>query len=128
MNDHELTYFCGVCGNKIVTHLEVPAAPKMEQVEINCERCSNRTHLLLTKCPQCKEVVKYFASDLDFPAEIRNLAKVYLSLIAGIKMNLEGVVEEFNVPVPRKWSVKLECTCGHDYTSEIHLPVIAPPS
>jgi hypothetical protein len=128
MTDHEVIYFCNVCGNKTVTSLEVPAAPQMAQMEIQCEKCTNKTHLLLTKCPRCKQVVKYFVSDLDFPAEVRNLAKAYLSLIAGIKMKLQDVVEEFNVPVPKKWSVQLECSCGHDYTAELPLPVIAPPA
>ncbi|TFF91134.1 hypothetical protein EU545_05445 [Candidatus Thorarchaeota archaeon] len=128
MADHELTYFCNVCGDKTVTSLGVPVAPEMVQLEIQCEKCANKTHLLVTKCPQCRQVVKYFASDLDFPAEVRNLAKAYLSLIAGIKMKLEGIVEQFNVPVPKKWSVKLECPCGHDYTAEIPLPVIARPT
>ncbi|MHA1494897.1 MAG: hypothetical protein ACTSRQ_12865 [Candidatus Thorarchaeota archaeon] len=70
----------------------------------------------------CKEAFKYFLSDLDFPHELTTLAEVYVKLIRGIKNSLTEVVDEFKVPLPKRWSVKLDCQCGKAYNVEIPLP------
>lgn len=117
-----LKYFCYVCGQQNDLTLKIPAAPKMSRDEITCSSCGDVTNLLLTSCPECKESFKYFLSDLDFPHELTTLADVYVKLIRGIKNSLSEVVEEFKVPLPKRWSVKLDCQCGKDYTAEIPLP------
>ncbi|MHA1216522.1 MAG: hypothetical protein ACTSPX_04270, partial [Candidatus Thorarchaeota archaeon] len=94
----------------------------MTQEEIVCDNCGDRTHVLLTSCPNCGKTFKFFLSDLDFMGEIKQLSGVYVRLMDGIRDSLSDYIEEFNVPVPKKWSVKLSCTCGHDYFAEIPLP------
>ena len=122
MPELQLQYFCYVCGHKNDLTLNMPLAPKMSREEITCPQCGDVTNLLLTACPHCKNAFKYFLSDLDFPQEITSLAEVYVNLIKGIKNGLKGVVDEFSVPLPKRWSVKLECNCGEEYTAEIPLP------
>lgn len=117
-----LKYFCYVCGYQNDLTLNIPVAPEMSREEITCSNCGDVTNLLLTSCPECKESFKYFLSDLDFPHELTTLADVYVKLIRGIKTSLADVVEEFKVPLPKRWSVKLDCQCGKSYNVEIPLP------
>jgi len=122
MPELPLKYFCYVCGQQNDLTLEIPLAPDMSREEIICSSCGDVTNLLLTACPKCKKAFKYFLSDLDFPHELTTLADTYVKLIGGIKKSLADVVEEFKVPLPKKWSVKLDCQCGHEYTVDIPLP------
>ncbi len=124
MPELPLRYFCYVCGHQNDLILNMPLAPEMRREEITCPNCGDVTNLLLTACPHCKSAFKYFLSDLDFIQEISSLADVYVGLMSGIKKSLTGVVDEFNVPLPKKWSVKLECRCGEEYSAEIPLPQI----
>jgi len=122
MPELPLQYFCYVCGHQNDLTLNVPLAPDINREEITCPNCGDVTNLLLTGCPHCKNAFKYFLSDLDFPLEISTLAKAYVDLIVGIKNSMTEIIEEFTVPLPKRWSVKLECRCGEDYTAEIPLP------
>jgi hypothetical protein len=105
--------------------LDVPLAPQLERSEIVCEKCSDVTHLLVTACPACQKSFRYFLSDLDFPNEITALSAAYVKLIEGIRDGLADHIEEFNVPLPSRWSVKLNCECGEEYSAEIPLPKIS---
>ena len=122
MPELPLKYFCYVCGQQNDLTLNIPVAPEMSRKEIICKICGDATNLLLTSCPECSEAFKYFLSDLDVPHELTTLAEVYVKLIRGIKTSLADVVEEFTVPLPKRWSVKLDCQCGKEYTVEIPLP------
>ena len=122
MTELPLKYFCYVCGHQNDLTLDIPLAPAMSREEITCSNCGDVTNLLLTACPKCEKAFKYFLSDLDFPHELTTLAETYVKLIRGIKKSLADVVEEFKVPLPKKWSVKLDCQCGHEYTVVIPLP------
>ncbi len=122
MPELPLRYFCYVCGHQNDLKLDMPLAPEMRREEITCPNCGDVTNILLTACPHCKGAFKYFLSDLDFPQEITTLSEVYVGLIRGIKNSLKDVVEEFSVPLPKKWSVKLDCRCGEKYSAEIPLP------
>ena len=117
-----LKYFCYVCGQQNDLTLNIPAAPKMKREEITCSKCRDVTNLLLSSCPECKEAFQYFLSDLDFQHELTSLADIYIKLIRGIKNSVSEVVEEFKVIVPKRWSVKLDCQCGKQYSVEIPLP------
>jgi len=117
-----LKYFCYVCGQQNDLTLNIPVAPKMKREEITCSKCRDVTNLLLTSCPECKKAFQYFLSDLDFQHELTSLADIYVKLIRGIKNSLSEVVEEFKVIVPKRWSVKLDCQCGKQYSVEIPLP------
>jgi len=122
MPELPLKYFCYVCGHQNDLTLNIPIAPKMSRDEITCSNCGDVTNLLSTSCPECKEAFKYFLSDLDFPRELTTLADVYVKLIRGIRTSLSEVIEEFKVPLPKRWSVKLDCQCGKEYTVDIPLP------
>lgn len=122
MPELPLKYFCYVCGHENNLILDIPFAPNMSREKITCSSCGDVTHLLLTSCPECKEAFKYFLSDLDFPHELTTLADVYVKLIRGIKDSISGVVDKFTVPLPKRWSVKLDCKCGKEYAVEIPLP------
>ena len=115
-------YYCYVCGHQNKITPDTPKAPKMKKHEVECSNCHDKTHILVTSCPKCDEGVKYFLSDLDFPEEVRRLAQAYVGLIKGIKDSLAGYIEEFDVPLPKRWSVSLDCKCGNTYTAEIPLP------
>ncbi|MFW9788431.1 MAG: hypothetical protein ACFFE2_13850 [Candidatus Thorarchaeota archaeon] len=117
-----LRYFCYVCGHKNDLEMEIPLAPKIERNEIKCESCEDVTHVLLTACPKCEAAFRYYLSDLDFPEEITALADVYVNLLRGVRDSLKDHIKDFNVPVPKKWSVKLNCECGEEYSAEIPLP------
>ena len=115
------SYFCYVCGAKNEIEPEVPQAPKMKEYEVTCNNCDDRTHILITSCPECKKGIQYFLSDLDFPEEIKRLSGTYVKLIEAIKNGLSEHIEEFNVPLPKRWTVGLDCSCGTKYTAEIPL-------
>lgn len=117
----DIRYYCYVCGNAIDIKPSVPAAPAMTQLEVKCKKCGDGTHLLLTSCPKCEKGIKYFVSDLDFPEEVSRLSGAYVNLIGEIRNSLKEVVDEFNVPLPKRWSAKLVCDCGERYTAEIPL-------
>ncbi|MFW9964396.1 MAG: hypothetical protein ACFFCX_12570 [Candidatus Sifarchaeia archaeon] len=117
-----LRYFCYVCGHSNDLELDVPPAPKIERDQIKCGNCGDVTHLLLTACPKCEKTFRYFLSDLDFPTEIVTLSDAYVKLIDGVRNSLKDHIKEFNVPVPKRWSVNLNCECGEEYTAEILLP------
>ncbi|MHA1576531.1 MAG: hypothetical protein ACTSU3_04150 [Candidatus Thorarchaeota archaeon] len=119
------SYFCYVCGNKIKIEPEVPEAPQMSTHEVKCEKCGDKTHILVTSCPSCKKGVRYFLSDLDFPTEITGLSSVYVKLIEGIKSSLSDYVSEFKIPLPKRWTVGLSCDCGEGYIAEIPLPQLS---
>ena len=121
MQELSLRYYCYVCGHPNELNPKIPEAPKMTQVDIACEKCGDTTHVLLTSCPACKKEYRYFLSDLDFPEELRSLSKSYVKIIEGIKESLADYVEEFKVPVPKKWTVHLECSCGQEYDAELSL-------
>ncbi len=116
------SYYCYVCSHNNRISAEIPKAPEMKEIEVTCEKCSDQTHILVTSCPSCESGIKYFLSDLNFPEEIRRLAEAYVSVIQGIKDSLADYIEEFNVALPKRWTVKLKCTCGDGYTAEIPLP------
>ena len=116
------SYYCYVCGAKNEIEPEVPEAPKMKEYDVVCSQCEDRTHILITACPKCKKGVQYFLSDLDFPEEITRLGGAYVKLIEAIKNGIKDHVEEFEVPLPKRWTVGLECSCGEKYTAEIPLP------
>jgi hypothetical protein len=118
----DLRYYCYVCGTAKDLTPNAPLAPAMSQIEVICDNCQDGTHILITACPKCKKGVKYFLSDLDFPEEVTRLSGAYVNLIGEIKKSLSEVVEEFNVPLPKRWSAKLVCECGERYTAEIPLP------
>jgi predicted nucleic acid-binding Zn ribbon protein len=122
MPELPLRYFCYVCGQQNDLVLDIPNAPEMSRNEITCPACGDVTNLLLTACPHCNNAFKYFLSDLDFPHELTSLATVYVKLISRIKNSLAGIVKEFNVSVPKRWSVNLDCQCGEKYSVEIPLP------
>ncbi len=122
MQELNLRYYCYVCGHPNELKPKVPEAPEMRQEDIACEQCGDTTHVLLTSCPSCKQEYRYFLSDLDFPEELNSLAKTYLKIIEGIKESLQGHVEEFEVLVPKRWSVHFECSCGEEYDAELQLP------
>ena len=115
-------YYCYICGHNNQISPNVPKAPKMDKQLIQCKECGDTTHILVTSCPSCDEGIKYFLSDLDFPEEVQHLSKAYVLLIKGIKDSLADYIEEFEVPLPERWSVPLECDCGAKYTAEIPLP------
>ncbi len=117
-----LRYYCYVCGHSNDLELDVPLAPAIERDEIKCQNCGDVTHLLLTACPKCEKSFRYFLSDLDFPTEIVALSEAYVKLIDGVRSSLKNYIKEFNVPVPKRWSVTLNCECGEEYTAEISLP------
>jgi hypothetical protein len=117
-----LRYYCYVCGHMNDLKLKVPDAPKIDRQQIRCSNCGDVTHLLVTGCPECKKSFRYFLTDLDFPTEITALAGVYVNLVSGIKTSLKNHIKDFNVPLPKKWSVNLTCECGHAYEAEIPLP------
>ena len=117
-----LRYFCYVCGHTNDLEMDVPLAPKIERDEIKCSNCGDVTHLLLTACPKCEAAFRYYLSDLDFPTEITTLANAYVGLLRGVRDSLKDHIKDFNVPVPKKWSVKLNCECSEEYTAEIALP------
>ena len=125
MPDLPLRYYCYVCGHSNDLKLDVPLAPELERSEITCEKCQDVTHLLVTACPDCQKAFRYFLSDLDFPNEITQLSAAYVNLIEGIRNSLADYIDEFNVPLPGKWSVKLNCECGKEYQAEIPLPKIS---
>ncbi|OLS31137.1 MAG: hypothetical protein ThorAB25_05070 [Candidatus Thorarchaeota archaeon AB_25] len=120
-----LRYYCYVCGHTNDLKLNVPLAPKIERDEIKCANCGDVTHLLLTACPKCEGAFRYYLSDLDFPQEIVSLAEAYVKLLTGVRDSLKDHIKEFNVPVPKKWSVNLKCECGEEYTAEIPLPQLS---
>jgi hypothetical protein len=122
MPELPLRYFCYVCGHKNDLTLDIPVAPEMSRNQLTCPECGDVTNLLLTACPHCRETFRYLLSDLDFPHEMTTLADAYVRIIKGIKNSLSGVVKEFDVPLPKRWSVKLDCQCGKEYTVEIPLP------
>ena len=122
MPELPLRYYCYVCGHQNDLTLNVPLAPRLEREEIKCVKCGDVTHLLLTACPECKNAFRYFLSDLDFPEEITTLAESYVKLLAGVRDSLSDHIKEFKVPVPKRWSVGLNCECGKEYTAEIQLP------
>ena len=118
-----LRYICSVCGEIQEICVNVPSAPSFEQIELKCEKCNNDTNLIITSCPECGvNSLRYFQSDLDFPSEIRGLAGAYVRIIQEIKNSLKEHFEEFDVPVPKRWSAKLVCDNGHEFTLEISLP------
>ena len=121
MHELNLRYYCYVCGHPNILNPNVPEAPEMIQEDIACEKCGDTTHVLLTMCPTCKKEYRYFLSDLDFPEELRTLSNTYLKIINSIKESLTEYVEEFEVPVPKRWSVHLECSCGNEYDAELTL-------
>jgi hypothetical protein len=94
----------------------------MTQYDFECENCSDKTHLLMTICPECGTELRYFQSDLDFTGEVKKLSDTYVTLIRGIRDSLSEYIKEFDVPLPKTWSVRLNCGCGHNYTAEIDLP------
>ncbi|MBD3407443.1 MAG: hypothetical protein GF411_15100 [Candidatus Lokiarchaeota archaeon] len=122
MPEFSFRQYCSVCGNKIHHTIDVAIAPEMTRSEVICEKCQDHTNMLLTTCPECKEAFQYFISDLDFAEEVQRLSGAYVRLISGIRNSLKEVIEEFKVPVPKKWSVGLSCTCGNEFTAEIPLP------
>ena len=117
-----LRYICSACGETHELNSTIPSAPNFAQIELKCEKCKNETHLLITSCPECGDSIRYFQSDLDFPGEILSLAKVYVGIIQKIKDTLAEHIEEFTVSVPKRWSAKLECDNGHEFTVDIYLP------
>ena len=104
-----LRYYCYVCGHTNDLKLNVPLAPKIER----------------DACPKCEGAFRYYLSDLDFPQEIVSLAEAYVKLLTGVRDSLKDHIKEFNVPVPKKWSVNLKCECGEEYTAEIPLPQLS---
>jgi hypothetical protein len=122
MPELPLRYFCYVCGHQNDLTLDMPVAPEMSRNQLTCPECGDVTNLLLTACPHCNNAFRYFLSDIDFPHEMTTLADAYVRIIRGIKNSLSGVVKEFDVPLPKRWSVKLDCQCGKDYSVEIPLP------
>jgi predicted nucleic acid-binding Zn-ribbon protein len=121
-----LKFICSVCGEKQKIGVNVPSAPSFEQMEVKCEKCKNKTHLIITSCPECGvNSLRYFQSDLDFPAELLSLAGIYVKIIQEIKDSLKEHIEEFDVPVPKRWSAKLECDNGHEFKVEISLPQLS---
>ncbi len=122
MPEIDLRYHCYICGHPIDLTPVVPTAPNFSQVEVRCTNCGDGTHLMLTACPNCRKGVKYLLSDLDFPEEVLRLSDAYVKLIGGIRDSLSEAVSEFNVPLPKRWSVRLDCDCGEKYSAEISLP------
>ncbi len=118
----QLRFFCYVCGHENLLDLEVPFAPDMSVEQVTCEKCGDQTHILATACPACKESFRYFLSDLDFPDEIRTLAKTYVHIVDSIRDAIKEYVSEFDVSLPKRWSVRLTCSCGHEYTASLSLP------
>jgi hypothetical protein len=116
------SFYCYVCGNINEIAPDVSVAPKMTEHEVVCSNCGDMTHILVTSCPHCNKGVQYFLSDLDFPEEVRRLSGAYVQLIKGIKESLSEYIEEFDVPLPKRWSVTLTCSCGKDYSAELPLP------
>lgn len=125
MPELPLRYYCYVCGHQNDLKLEVPLAPKIDRDEIKCVNCGDVTHLLHTACPECQKAFRYFLSDLDFPEEIAALSDAYVRLIAGVRDSLKEHITEFKVPVPKRWSVNLNCECGKEYSAEIPLPQLS---
>ncbi|MEM2141887.1 MAG: hypothetical protein QXS20_03480 [Candidatus Thorarchaeota archaeon] len=122
MKTFPLSYFCSVCGNEISESVDIESAPAITQRQIECPKCGDKTHLLLTYCPKCNESIRYFVSDLDFNAELLCVADSYVRLIRGIRDSLSGQLAEFVVPLPKRWSIKLRCDCGNEYSVGIPLP------
>ncbi|MFW9806062.1 MAG: hypothetical protein ACFFFK_04975 [Candidatus Thorarchaeota archaeon] len=122
MPELPLRYYCYVCGHENDLMLNVPPAPTLKQDEIKCSNCGDVTHLMHTACPACEKSFRYFLSDLDFPNEITALGETYVKLLAGVRDSLSEHIKEFRVPVPKRWSVKLKCECGKEYSAEIPLP------
>ncbi len=99
-----------------------PTAPDIVQEMVTCPNCGNATHLILAKCPDCQQVNQYFHTDLDFVAEVKTLAEVYVNLIKGIRSCINDYIAEFNVTMPKRWSAKLTCDCGTTFNIEVPLP------
>jgi hypothetical protein len=122
MDKFFLKCFCNVCGTSMAQDVEVPGAPEMVQKELTCPKCGDKTHVLLTSCPSCHKSFRYFFSDLDFTDEMLRVSEAYIELIRGIRDSLAEYISEFEVPLPKRWSVKLRCECGNDYSADIALP------
>jgi hypothetical protein len=115
-------FYCCACGHPNELKPDVPLAPNIKPLDIECPNCGDKTHVILSACPKCKNTFQFFLSDLDFPEEMKRLAETYVKLIAGIKESLSDHIAEFSVPVPKRWTHLLECECGHQYNVEIPLP------
>jgi len=116
-----LKSWCAVCGNGSVQSFEIPAAPTITEQELTCTKCGNRTFVLLTSCPSCQKSFKYFFTDFDFSDEIKRVSGAYVDLIRGIRDSLSEHISEFDVQLPKRWSVKLTCECGNEYSADIPL-------
>ncbi len=121
MSEIAFEYFCHVCGQKQDIRQEVPTAPDMIEYSVECHSCGDSTNILITACPECNQSVRYFVSDLDFPKEIYSISLAYVELISAIRSSLDELIEEFDVPLPEKWSVEFMCECGAEYTASIPL-------
>jgi hypothetical protein len=115
-------FYCCACGQPNELKPDVPLAPNIKPLNVECSNCGDKTHVILSACPKCKNAFQFFLSDLDFPEEMKRLAETYVKLIAGIRDSLSDHIAEFNVPVPKRWTHLLECNCGHQYNVEIPLP------
>jgi hypothetical protein len=124
MAEKKLRYHCTACGTPNDLDLEIPIAPELKQFRIDCKNCQDLTHVLMTRCPKCKNSTQYLHSDLDFTQEILSLSGTYVELIKGIKNSLSEYIQEFNVPVPKRWTVQLTCSCGEEYSAHLPLPQI----
>ncbi len=122
MTEFTLSYFCHSCGHRNEAKIDAPLSPKMNSVDVECQKCKDKTHVLATACPRCKESFSYFLSDLDFFAELGRVGDAYVQLIDSIRKSLVGIVQEFSVPLPKRWSARFKCECGKEYASELALP------
>ena len=86
------------------------------------QRCHRSYMVNFENIKQVKLISTNLYIYLDFPEEIKSLSSAYVKLLSGVRDSLKDHIKEFNVPVPKRWSVKLNCECGEEYSAEIPLP------
>ncbi len=116
-----LECFCPMCGQELTKDVDVPIAPVFGQDELICSGCGDATYIFHTLCPKCQSLYLFF-SDIDIPGEMTRLAGTYTDLISKIQESLAGKVQKFEVPVPRRWSARLTCTCEEVFSIDVPLP------
>ncbi|NWF95193.1 MAG: hypothetical protein HXY34_03540 [Candidatus Thorarchaeota archaeon] len=121
MTKQTLRYFCAICGNALTQDVNTHPAPRICQTEFTCDKCGDRTHVLFSACPTCGRPYLYF-SDLDFAEEVTRLASAYVTLIAKIEESVSECYEKLEVPLPKRWSARVKCQCGTEFSIEVPLP------
>ncbi|MFX1484714.1 MAG: hypothetical protein ACFFCP_16175 [Promethearchaeota archaeon] len=117
----DFTYHCYRCGALNQVDLPKPIAPEYYHSSLTCGNCGDRTHVLISHCPNCNRYV-YFIDDVSIPDTVKGFARYMVHHMQALIDQAAVKGTSISIDTPDNYPISATCPCGATFSIEIPIP------